>query len=104
MERKQMTIEQFLEVLSKTPRDWFVDSHGCIRRCEICLECCPISSCNPSRPIDTEDWEDAAVNLNLTYADSQAIAESADGDDSTVYFDPALRARLLTACGLSPPN
>lgn len=101
-----MNIEQFLEVLSKTPRGWYFRSEpfeGEVRLRVANREftcCCPLSACT-AEPMSEADFDWAATELDIDEVDMRSIVAAADNDTG---HDPALRARLLTACGLADPK
>jgi hypothetical protein len=91
-----MTLDEFLDLLRQTPRDWYITVEGRIRR-KYSNPCCPISSCNPAGPKAVIYYVDAARLLGLGDLTGDII-RAADNDGSV---DRALRARLLDACGLA---
>lgn len=102
---EEMSADDFVRALKATPRDWWtLDGSGRIRRYindgdELGpLECCPITSgVGGLEPDHCDCFADQAEKLGipLMYAESVAIAA-----DNGKFADPALRAKLLAACGL----
>ena len=97
-----MTRKEFLEALSRTPRDWYLDEDGGIRRksTERFATECPISSlCNMS----WGDYRKAGRKLGLSYYLISLISITADDFRTPMIghlFRPALRKKMLKACGL----
>lgn len=96
-----MTYDQFLEALSKTPRDWFITRNGDIRRPgeETWLDQqCPISTLGG---VCAADWWRVARRLGLDMDLAHEIVVAADRETSTLRGDQlALRKQLCLACGL----
>jgi hypothetical protein len=90
-----MTLEQFLEALEKTPRDWQLNG-GMIMRCPTKDgPQCPVSSL---RNRQTYQWRLAAKEVRLSARTAQRIADAAD---YTTTPWKQLRAKLLKATGLA---
>lgn len=93
-----MTLEQFLEKLEQTPRDWVLDAMVTqeqalsIRRG---FMQCPISAMRDGMG---SNYPSIAKELGLDIALANDIAKAADA--SPEGYDPELRAKLLKACGL----
>ena len=92
-----MTLDEFLDLLRQTPRDWYITAGGRIRRDDGSRCCCPISGCHPDGPKAVIYYVDAARLLGLGDLTGDII-RAADNDGSV---DRALRARLLAACWLA---
>lgn len=92
MTTKPMTLEEFLERLRKTPRDWQV-TQGLIRRGNHWQ--CPITSL-----LDECAWRYDLIgsSIGLPHHLVRQIANAADD----ITGESELRARLLEACGLAP--
>ena len=75
-----MTLDEFIAELEKTPRDWHVNKLGAIRRREY-RWICPW--------IEIEEKPDDEIGRKIWRAADKR------GD-----HDPALRSRLLAACGI----
>lgn len=88
-----MTESEFLEALGKTPRTWRIEGRA-VRNGNCC---CPIEAVFdvPANTI----WSPSRAHerFGLSHGQALSIMHAADGDDD---HDKALRARLLTACGL----
>ena len=93
-----MTLDEFLDLLRQTPRDWYITAGGRIRRDDGSRCCCPISGCHPDGPKAVIYYVDAARLLGLSTYTTNDITCAADNDGSV---DRALRARLLAACWLA---
>lgn len=92
-----MTKEEFLQRLRATPRDWFIDNIGCIRRDGVRRDGvyqrqCPISSLRNQPCLDAFD---TACVLGIAQADEIVAAA-----DEATWHDPVLRMQLMEACGL----
>lgn len=92
-----MTIDEFIEQLEKTPRDWRLDGERLISRgfngaCPICAVATLLGKNPDSFGVS---YFRVAPLIDLDGDTANAIAHAADG-----YGDPDLRARLLRACGL----
>lgn len=103
-------LEQFFSNLSLTPRDWYVDRAGMIRRHGADGEECPLSSLMQK---ESSAANDVGRELGMTVEERMAIIYAADqtirepGDDATpadwehdVSELIAIRAALYLACGL----
>lgn len=90
----RMTINQFLDKLRQTPRDWFIDpiSGDLRRKGADGEEQCPISSLGN---VEVGDYEYVGRSLGLSRKDIDQIAYRAD--ENTRH---PLRLGLLLACGL----
>jgi hypothetical protein len=95
-----LTLEQFLEKLEQTPRDWYLygSRKVLIRRMKgknAAWSQCPVSSlfCR-----NAGDYRSAALDLGLSQDLAEMIAAAADGWPD---HEPDLRAKLLKACGLA---
>lgn len=89
-----MTLEQFLEKLEQTPRDWKLNGGMIMRVARNNSPQCPVSSlCNRQ----TYQWRLAARQLHLPAITASRIADAAD---YTTTPWKKLRAKLLKACGL----
>lgn len=88
-----MTEKQFLEALSKTPRDWELRIEGrCLRRSK---SMCPISALEAEH---ADCWEYVAQRLGLSNHLALRIVNAAD---TRGKYSKKLRAKLLKACGLA---
>ena len=93
-----MTLDEFLDLLRQTPRDWYITVEGRIRRNDkYSIPCCPISGCHPDGPKAVIYYVDAARLLGLGDLTGDII-RAADNDG---IANLSLRARLLDACGLA---
>lgn len=97
-----MTIDEFIERLRLTPRDWTVDKHHVLRNA--CGHCPLVAVFAPDTGGDfhlvgdaNEDADCIAHNAGMLIGDAGAVIDSADSLRGRP--DP-LRARLLDACGL----
>jgi hypothetical protein len=89
-----MTLDQFIAELEKTPRKWRF-SNGMSLRLDVGQgSCCPVTS---MLGLHCSRWQSAAHDLGLELEDARAIARAADREPG---HDPALRSRLLAACGI----
>lgn len=90
-----MTLEQFLERLRETPRDWFLLNGTRLRREGTIqgetLYCCPLREVFQAMEYITPA-ENAFGNKELP----DRIMEAAD----SIRREPTLRQQLLEACGL----
>ena len=91
-----MTLNQFLAELSKTPRDWHLSyKWNAIRRGgPFGSACCPITSLSG---VSADDWQTEAKCMGLDGNDAYEVMRAADNEAG---FNPALRSRLLAACGI----
>jgi hypothetical protein len=96
-----MTVNEFLRLLARTPRDWRVE-RGKIRRGPHDDPDCPITAV--ARLLVGElvpaagGVNRAAYGLDLDVSlASQIVAAT----DDLPFADPALRTKLLAACGLT---
>lgn len=80
-----MTINEFLDKLKQTPRNWTTYTTGAIRQEGVC-------------PVLHVCGRHYAETLGVTAGNRIALAA-----DNSVGHDTALRAQLLDACGLSDP-
>lgn len=81
-----MSLDEFFALLEKTPRYWFLFNGMIRRRTDICVFCCP--------------WSEVAYVGGRT----QVVERKVDiwnAADNVPGHDPALRQRLLAACGLT---
>ena len=91
-----MTYEEFLDLLSKTPRGWFLDAHNGVRlrtpyRHKLQ---CPISSLGDA-PVCA--FAAIATALGIELRMRNKIVDAADNSDDC---NKRVRADLLRACGL----
>ena len=95
---KPLTLDGFIQKLRETPRDWSVTFGGLIRR----QGHCPISAC-AGDAYSALTFRKAAKAIGLSDLLAGRIVDSADNwsRSSGAWFDPALRAKLLDACGLT---
>lgn len=98
MSTTERSIDDFLEKLKQTPRDWITSTSGEIRRWNGTICCCPITSCDPWGPSPCHQYGHAALAMGLNLEQYSSIMHAADNHRA---HDPALRARLLEACGLT---
>lgn len=94
-------LEDFFERLRKTPRAWYIDSRDPFPnslRCRIGGFHCPISMVTGDAHDFIAPQLAAAKKLGIAGDLSWKIPQAADGHPG---HDPALRARLLDACGLT---
>lgn len=93
-----MTLDDFIAELEKTPRDWRLSFSTSIRAGNPSLHC-PLSAVATAlgMPCGFGYPDIAAAALGLR-DEWREIVRAADAD---CMADQALRARLLTACGLS---
>jgi hypothetical protein len=91
-----MTLEQFLEALEKTPRDWRHRADGRIRRRWAFTAQCPITALCNTR---ATQWDIAAESLGICGSLMDDIVAAADNDEDGYNFE--LRDKLLKACGLA---
>jgi hypothetical protein len=94
-----MNYLQFLQKLSETPRDWYFDVQGRIRRFQAgagdgCQ--CPISAL--TLKTDQHQVMNEVLRLGLDRELGHQITEAAD---EFYGFDPKIRADLVDACGLT---
>lgn len=91
-----MTIDEFLDKLSETPRDWYYTEEGRIRRRRYGLQIqCPITAlCDKDFLLHRE----CAHQLGLSDNDRTEIIQVADL--IRPVYDHDLRVKLLKACGL----
>ena len=89
-----MTLDQFIAELEKTPRDWRVVWGAAIRRVRPNYNCCPITSLYDQA---SASWPSCFLRLGLSLENAKAIMDAADNYRK---HDPALRSRLLAACGI----
>lgn len=97
-----MTINEFIDKLKDTPRDWYLYD-GAIRRGPRthhgCL--CPMHALAPKM----YSGASAGTSLGLSCEDADAIVMAADWRSSLLTWrSQVLRARLLEACGLEPKS
>lgn len=99
-----MTYAEFLQRLAETPRDWYVNSSGEIRRVG---SQCPISAlCGWSAALFDRAAE--KLGLSLDYADAimraaddrHVVAIDGDTLDAGATYQAKVRGDLLKACGL----
>lgn len=95
-----MTIDEFLVRLEAVDRQWWGKSESPWIRTKTPKDsdtyCCPLTAVAGLTKVG--DWKKAAEQLGLSIDDAKAIVAAADNRDG---HDPALRARLLKACGLT---
>lgn len=92
-----MTIDEFLDKLSETPRDWYI-RRGLIRRRGD--DQCPITAlCDKDVTLSREPYTECGHQLGLSDKDLKEIIKAADSTRLLPY-DHDLRMRLLKACGL----
>ncbi len=94
-----MNYSQFIQKLKETPRDWYFDVQGRIRRFQAgagdgCQ--CPITSL--TLQADQHQVMNEALKLGLGMELRHKIAEAAD---EFYGFDEKIRADLVDACGLT---
>lgn len=83
-----MSLDEFFEKLKATPGDWIIHPSGDIVAADD-LSCCPYLAVHPAPELSRDDL--------------RALFAAADNNTHLSHFDPALRARLLEACGLTEP-
>jgi hypothetical protein len=86
-----MTLDEFMDALSKTPRDWTIQSDGAIRQ----KRCCPLEVVAGTGEASSMD---AFMALEIPSDIADEIIWAADCDSDA---DRELRRRLLQACGLA---
>ena len=89
-----MTIDEFLDRLSETPRDWYIREDGRIRRRRYGLQIqCPITAL-----CDNDDLRllECAQHLGLSNGDLWKLSKQ----PIPIDHDHDLRMKLLKACGL----
>ncbi|MDA4119960.1 MAG: hypothetical protein OK436_05180 [Thaumarchaeota archaeon] len=94
-----MTLDEFLEKLKETPRDWEIKAGGLIRRGDsgTVEYACPLGELITDPDICHRlNWMRAGRILGLSDNDAYFVKMAADGRRS----QPDLRKRLLEACGL----
>jgi len=89
-----MTLEQFLEKLEQTPRDWGL-TMVFIRRGKGEDYQCPLAAV--AGIFDVSAPHDYAKKLGLSIKLANRIIEA----DGCLTLEPELRAKLLKACGLA---
>ena len=95
-----MTLDEFLDLLRQTPRDWYLTAgQREIRRNDGRHCCCPISSCHPRGPRHSTYYGVTSHLLGLDKLTVNGIVFAADNNKNA---NPSLRVRLLDACGLAP--
>ena len=84
-----MTLDEAIAKLEASPRDWYLTRTGEIRRisARYGTDRCPY----------LQLWDEGCDTHGLS-----CIWPAADNQPQSPYFDPALRSRLLAACGLDP--
>jgi hypothetical protein len=86
-----MTLDEFIDALSKTPRDWALDGDAIRTLVDGCQ--CPIDAV-----LGRGAWRRAIVGgTSLSIKDARMIVDAADWPRR--YSE--LRGQLLQACGLS---
>ena len=93
-----MTID---ELIARLPRDGWRLVQSTIRRrveCECPLAFVANRECSPDSLVG--GYRGTHL-LGMTWQDAIEVIDAAD---NATGHDPALRARLLAACGLSPPD
>lgn len=97
-----MTIDQFIEKLRQTPRDWrpVITDRGTLRRGTRKTYQCPLGSVAYPNPREAACGEPYRYGreLGLSLEDTKLIFDAADG---IFGCDPTLRRRLIEACGLA---
>lgn len=91
-----MTYPEFLEKLKQTPRDWYLNESGGIRRKGEGLQC-PLSSLTPTT---LDYFVEAGLKLGLERSLVFKIATVADRYENEENYDSQIRKDLLEACGL----
>jgi len=92
--QQEMTLNQFLARLRKTPRDWGISGIGVLRRfSRRGIEQCPISAL---RRLPATKFFAVVQALHITRW--RSICRAAD---NAVIYDAKLRNQLLEACGLT---
>lgn len=86
----------FLQLLSETPRDWYLDD-GAIRRMTALSSCCPLTAVEPCHvpPIF------ARLAADAIGVDRETAVRIIVAADNRSGHDPQVRADLLAACGLT---
>jgi hypothetical protein len=98
-----MTLDEFLEKLAQTPREWRID-HGRFIRRQVTIfgACaCPITSLvtdDDGTVVSSGRYRSAGIKLGL---DDRLICRIADAADDVEGADQDLRNRLLEATGLA---
>lgn len=110
-----MTIDEFIEALKETPRNWQNGGSG-IRaprlRTDDEIGCydCPLTAVAKVAGCDSvsglADWNIAARFLGIPAPVAKSITRAADGDEPLVPLNGVdeveLRAKMFAACGLQP--
>lgn len=102
MSQPTMSIDEFIEALAQTPREW---AYLCHSRANVVLRLNgqAVGNRTPICPLEVvanrPSFIDAAYSLGLSNEDRNTILYAADGDRN---HDPTLRARLIEACGMEP--
>ena len=92
-----MTIDEFLEKLKETPREWCITGTGTIRSHRGLGDwTCPV--CKVAGVSGQMAWMHIK-SLGLSQCDADSIVAAAD---LRPEYSETLRARMLYACGLSP--
>ena len=86
-----MTINDFIEQLKKTPREWKVQEDGGLRL----HQCCPITAVD-GRGLPATEYAECAMRLGLSQLEARWLVEAADNWPR----EARLRSYLLAACGL----
>lgn len=99
-----MTLNEFYALLAKVTKErglkWINGCYGlrCFYGWGRDIEsCCPISACDPLAIRRVKDYAIAAEFIGLSDDDVIAISKASDNRDD---HDPAIRRRLLEACGI----
>lgn len=99
------TIDDVLTEIKQKPREWTKTPYvrAIYGRSDNSLFACPITcgiyGCAPECAYD---YREVADDIGLSELDACRIVAAADNDKSSANFEPAIRARLLEACGLEP--
>jgi len=96
-----MTYEEFLDKLRATPRDWYVNCVGRIRRRHgdnFVLDQCPISALVGYTSVA---YRSASETLNIPPKLVRLIIAAADYDLGLDKHRKLIRQDLLAACGLA---
>ncbi len=92
-----MTIDEFIEKLDKTPREWEVLPHGRLR---LWRRCCPITAVH-GHELMAGAYGLCSLSLGLSAVDAELIVTAADANYQKWISEVSdLRSRLLAACGL----
>ena len=93
-----MTLQEFLDKLAKTPRDWGVGPDGMGGHDGIRLNgLCPIEAVGKVAPFQVAI---AIRRLHIRKHTAQRLMHAADDSIKHADYDSKLRARILEACGI----